>query len=243
MNMRGITRYVEDLIRSRRPRRFTASEEGTRLARIAITLRAARPGSGAPREEFVQALHKRLAASLDSPPPGTPASQAPPGRRAFLRAATVTGGVAVVGGAAVAGAAAEHALTASPATGTAPQPELIPDHGTWLTVANSAELTEGTVQEFTAGVVTWFVSRSAGQLLAVQGICTHQGCKLILDVPSAAATAPSTVSLLCPCHGATFATDGAVRSHRLRFPLADLPTFDVREAHGTVQVYAPLAEA
>jgi cytochrome b6-f complex iron-sulfur subunit len=247
MNMRGITRYVEDLIRSRRPRRFTASEEDTRLARTAITLRAARPGSGAPREEFVQALHKRLAASLDSSRPGAPVSQSPPGRRAFLRAATVTGGVAVVGGAAVAGATAEHALTASPATGPAPQTELVPDHGTWLTVATSAELPDGVLRAFTAGAVTGFVSRAGGQLRAVSGICPHQGCKLSVAAPPAApavtpAAAPAA-GLRCPCHGATFAADGAVRSHRLRIALTSLPTFEVRETHGTVQVYAPLADA
>lgn len=265
--MRGINRYVEDLIRSRRPRRFTATEEGTRLARIAIMLRAARPGSGAPREEFVQGLHKRLAASLDSPPPGKPARQQAPGRRAFLRAATVTGGVAVVGGAAVAGATAEHALTASPATGPAPEPTMVPDpdHAAWLTVAKSAELPDGAVRPFTAGAVTGCVSRVGGQLRAVSSICTHQGCKLILAAPSAAAAvspaaatpaagavtgaavSPAAASpeatLVCPCHGATFATDGAVLSHRLPIALTRLPAFEVREAHGTVQVYAPLADA
>ena len=241
--MRGITRYMEDLIRSRRPRGFPADEEDTRLARTAITLRAARPGSGAPREEFVQALRKRLAASLDSPPPGTPVSQAPPGRRAFLRAATVTGGVAVVGGAAAAGAAAEHALTASPATGTAPQAELIPDHGTWLTVAKNAELSDGAVQAFTAGAVRGFLSRVGGRLHAVNGICTHQGCPLIPAALSAEAAATPAARLVCPCHGATFAADGTVLSHRLHVVLSDLPAFEVREAHGTVQVYAPRADA
>ena len=67
--MRGISRYVDDLIRSRRPRRFPASDEDVGVARTAITLRAARPGSGAPRDEFVTALHQRLAAELDPQAP------------------------------------------------------------------------------------------------------------------------------------------------------------------------------
>ena len=81
--MRGLTRYVEDLIRSRRPRRFAADEDSADLARTAITLRAARPGGEAPREEFVLALRKRLARELDPPGPVPAARQASSGRRAF----------------------------------------------------------------------------------------------------------------------------------------------------------------
>ena len=66
--MRGINRYIEDLIGSRRPRRFRASADEAELARAAITLRAGRPGSGEPSEEFVPALHKQLAAELDPQP-------------------------------------------------------------------------------------------------------------------------------------------------------------------------------
>ena len=44
--------------------------------------------------------------------------------------------------------------------------------------------------------------------------------------------------LVCPCHGATFALDGAVLTHRLSITLAALPLIDVREAAGVVQVYA-----
>src|SRR5260370_4397396 len=63
--MRGIKRYFEDLLRSRRPRAFRAGPDEAALARTAIILRSARPGSGAPTEEFVTGLHKRLAAELN----------------------------------------------------------------------------------------------------------------------------------------------------------------------------------
>lgn len=221
--MRGIARYIEDLVRSRRPRRFAASEEDTGLARAAITLRAARPGSGGPAEEFVTALHKRLAAELDPVH-----RRAVTTRRGILRTATVAAG------AAAAGAGIDHVLTArtlaaSPAgaAGT-----LMPDHGTWHTVAASADLPDGAVRPFTAGSVTGFVERATGRLRAVSGTCTHQGCRLAL-----AAQPPR---LVCPCHGATFALDGAVLSHQLPITLTALPRLAVRESDGAVQVYAPI---
>ena len=216
--MRGIGRYVDDLLRSRRPRRFRASEADTGLARAAVTLRAARPGSGAPREEFVTGLHRRLAADLDPPVPSRVVSR----RRMFLR----TAGVAA--GAAVAGAGIDHMLNGpAPTAGT-----LTPHRGVWLTVAASADLPDGVVRPFTAGAITGFVERVGGRPRAVSGICTHQGCRLAL--------AADPARLVCPCHGATFALDGAVLAHRLPGSLPPLPRLAVREAEGTVQVYAPV---
>ena len=216
--MRGIGRYVDDLLRSRRPRRFRASEADTGLARAAVTLRAARPGSGAPREEFVTGLHRRLAAELDPPVPSRAVSR----RRMFLS----TAGVAA--GAAVAGAGIDHMLNGpAPTAGT-----LTPHRGVWLTVAASADLPDGAVRPFTAGAITGFVERVGGRPRAVSGICTHQGCRLAL--------AADPARLVCPCHGATFALDGAVLAHRLPGSLPPLPRLAVREAEGTVQVYAPV---
>jgi cytochrome b6-f complex iron-sulfur subunit len=138
--------------------------------------------------------------------------------------------VAAVG--AAAGVGVDHVLTPrttpgpSPAAGT-----LTPSHGIWLTVAASADLPDGAVRPFTAGAVTGFVERHAGQLRAVSGICTHQGCRLDL--------AARPARLVCPCHGATFALDGAVLIQKFPGPLAALPRLAVREADGAVQIYAP----
>jgi cytochrome b6-f complex iron-sulfur subunit len=231
MIMRRITRYVDDLVRSRRPRRFQADDEDAALARTAILLRAARPGSGAPRDEFVAALHRRLSGELDAGS-SSPAATGPPavgqsrppssGRRVFLRTATVAGG------AAVAGAGIDHALTGPAAPGSS---RLDPRHGTWQTVATSAQLPDGAVRPFIAGPVIGFVERSGGRLRAVSGVCTHQGCKLAL--------AARPARLVCPCHGASFTLDGAVLSHRLSIPLAPLAHLEVREAGGVIQVFAP----
>jgi nitrite reductase/ring-hydroxylating ferredoxin subunit len=130
---------------------------------------------------------------------------------------------------------------------------LIPDPAAWLTVTTSVQLPEGAVCPFTAGAVIGFVSRADGQLHAVSGICTHQGCRLIIEAASPAPATPASAAaagataqarpayLACPCHGATFALDGAVRSHRLPITLTALPALEVREADGAVQVYAPPA--
>jgi cytochrome b6-f complex iron-sulfur subunit len=229
MTMRGLPRYVEDLVRSRRPRRFRADEADASLARTAVTLRAARPGSGALRDEFVTALHKRLAAELDPPVKGEWGGgwEQPAGaRRAFLRNA------AVVSGAAAAGAAIDHAVTAGPAAGPpSAGGTLIPGHGTWHTITTSADLPDGAVQAFTAGAVTGFVERAGGRLRAVSGVCTHQGCRLNF--------AGGPPRLVCPCHGATFALNGSVLGHRLPVTLSALPRLAVREIDGAVQVFAP----
>lgn len=220
--MSGITRYIDDLVRSRRPRRFRVSEEDIAMARTAITLRTARPGSGEPTEEFVAALHKKLAAELDPSAVARPSGA----RRTFLRTATVAG-------AAAAGAGIDRALTSRTPPGSPPVESgaLTPSHGIWLTAAASSDLPEGAVRAFTAGALTGFVERTGGQLRAVSGVCTHQGCRLAL--------AASSARLVCPCHGATFGLDGSVLTHKFPIPLAELPRIEVREANGAVQVYAP----
>jgi nitrite reductase/ring-hydroxylating ferredoxin subunit len=179
-------------------------------------------------------LHKRLAAELDDArqagarqedarrerqAPGRP-------RRAFMRAASVTAA------AAAAGAGLDHVLTAPDA---APAPQaggaIVPDQGRWQAVLASANLPDGAVHPFTLSTLTGFVERTGGRLRAVSGICTHQGCRLVL--------AETATELDCPCHGAVFALDGAVIRHRLSVRLTALPEIAVRESGGVVQVYAP----
>jgi cytochrome b6-f complex iron-sulfur subunit len=217
--MRGVTRFVEDLIRSRRPRRFRASPDDAEMVRAAITLRAARPDSEVPRDEFIAALRQRLAGEFDRPAPRRLGA-----RRRFLAAASVAAG------AAAAGAGIDHVLTGRPSGQR--QATLRPDHGSWQTVAASADLPAGGgVRRFNLGVVIGFVEREGGLLRAVSGVCTHQGCRLALAAPA--------THLVCPCHGATFALDGVVLTHRLPISLSPLPRLPVREIDGTIQVYAP----
>src|SRR6202040_123822 len=62
MNARGLRRYVDDLLRGRRPTQFHPDDFEAAQIRTAIDLQAARPGGDEPRPEFLHDLHRRLAA-------------------------------------------------------------------------------------------------------------------------------------------------------------------------------------
>ncbi|ETB25581.1 hypothetical protein O977_25105, partial [Mycobacterium avium subsp. paratuberculosis 10-5975] len=71
MNARGLRRYVDDLLRGRRPRPFLPDDFEAAQLRTAIELRAARPDSevaDAPRPEFLADLHRRLAEQMSGAP-------------------------------------------------------------------------------------------------------------------------------------------------------------------------------
>src|SRR5690348_12053313 len=168
MTTRRLRRYVEDLLRGRRPRPFPADDDEAADVRAAIALRAARPGSGAPSEEFVTGLHRRLAAEFASAGEARPSPiVAPPTRRRVLQVASAAAAATAVG--AAGGAALDHALTgpAPVAGGTT----LSPNTGTWHTVAATADLADGAVRAFDLGTVNGFVERVGGRLRAVSGVC------------------------------------------------------------------------
>jgi nitrite reductase/ring-hydroxylating ferredoxin subunit len=224
--MRTVRHYVEDLLRSRRPKGFAATPEDAGLARTAITLRAARPGSGGPTEEFIAGLRVRLAGELDPAGP----QRAGHRRRTFLRASTFAAGAAAAG---AVGAAIDSAVAGHPG-GPGPSQQggaITPDSGSWQTIAAGADLPDGAVRSFSVNGVMGFVERTGGRLRAVSAICTHQGCQLLFTA--------GLGRLVCPCHGAQFATDGAVIWHRPGVVLTALPRLAVREAGGLIQVYAP----
>jgi cytochrome b6-f complex iron-sulfur subunit len=211
--MKGIRRYVENLLKGRRPRPFAMDDADADALRVAIELRAARPGSDAPREEFVTDLHRRLAQTETERPPMP------------LRRGLLLGGGTLVAGAA-AGATVESALTPD----TTPQGGgvVTPDNGRWHPVVNTADLPEGGTRPFDAGGISGFVTREGGRLRAVSGVCTHQGCRLNLEAGT---------RLRCPCHQALFALDGTVLHHRYPRPLPALPRLAVRETNGVIQVF------
>lgn len=209
-------RFVESLLRGRRPRRFPVDDADVDTLRAAIELRAARPGSGTPSEEFVADLYRHLARER-----GKEAERRPVATRRQL----VFGGALAATGA-VAGVAIDHALTGPEVL--AGGGTLTPDAGVWHSVVAAADLPEGAVRAFDAGSVNGFVYRSDGRLRAVSGTCTHQGCRLGLEAGT---------RLRCPCHRALFALDGRVLHHRFPKPLPALPRMAVRQADGVVQVY------
>jgi cytochrome b6-f complex iron-sulfur subunit len=222
---RRLRRYVADLLRGRRPRPFPADADEAAQIRTAITLRAARPGSGAPTEEFLAALHRRLGAELD----GVQRSgQTTTSRRRVVQLASAAAAAGAVG--AAGGAALDRALTDGDGTGSGGS-ALNPNTGVWHPVADSAELPSGAVRPFDTGTVIGFVTRDGDRVRAVSGICSHRSCRLALDQPAG--------ELTCPCHNAAFTLGGAVVRHQLRVAPPALPTLTVRERNGVIEVYSP----
>jgi cytochrome b6-f complex iron-sulfur subunit len=224
MTSRRLRRYVEDLLHGRRPRSFRPNPDEAADIRTAITLRAERPGSGAPSEEFVAGLQRRLAAELA--PQGEATTPARPSRRQAVQLASVAAAVGTA-----AGVALDRVLAGAAAATPLAQPTLEPNVGTWHTVAAAADLGDGAVRAFDVGTVSGFVERTTDGLRAVSGICTHLGCRLALDAASR--------ELLCPCHNAAFAVTGELVRHQLTTPPPPLPEIAVREVQGAVQVLAP----
>ena len=242
MTGRGLRRHLDDLLAGRRPRPFRATPAEADELRVAIELSAARPGADEPRTGFVDELHARLAAELGAattaadpspaaalaPAPGEAGSGHP---RSLGRRRLLVQGAGLAAASAAVGAAVGHALT-GPDEAADGSSTITPTNGIWQTVAATVELPEGAVRPFDLGAVAGFVHRVDGVVRAVSGSCTHQGCRLALDVAR---------NLDCPCHSTVFALSGDLIRHQLPVAPRPLPTFDTREVDGAVQVYAPEA--
>jgi cytochrome b6-f complex iron-sulfur subunit len=113
--------------------------------------------------------------------------------------------------------------------------ELVPNQGSWQPVASSADVSDTGMHRFEVGSLSGFVRRVDGTPEAVSGVCTHQGCKLWFDGPDD--------RLRCPCHSTSFSPTGQVLSHQLSISPAPLPKLQVREKHGTIEVFAPTEPA
>jgi len=79
----------------------------------------------------------------------------------------------------------------------------------------------GAVSAQIDGKPVLLVQPTAGTVVGLTAICTHQGCTV----------APGKGELDCPCHGSVYALDGSVRQGPASAPLA---TVDVHVANGAV---------
>jgi cytochrome b6-f complex iron-sulfur subunit len=230
MNARGLRRYVDDLLRGRRPKPFEPDDFEAAQIRTAIELRAARTGpdpDAAPRDEFLTDLHRRLADQMS----GVPAKPAP--SHSSTRRQVIVG-TSAAAAAAVAAVSVDRAVIGRP--GPAPAPDtaagqLTPNDGSWQRVAASSDVPDQRMHPFDLGSVTGFVRRVNGKLEALSGVCTHQGCRLWFDGPDD--------RLRCPCHSTSFSPTGQVLTHQLPIAPKPLPTLMVREADGVIEVFAP----
>ena len=217
MSEKNVRRFVDNLLRGKATERARPDESEAEQMKTAIDLRAARVGSDTPREEFLIELHRRLS---DEP--------APSGRRPDRRSVVIGGSVAAAS--AAAGLVVGRNLLA-PGGEPPTQTELEPNRGTWQPVGASDDLAEGAALAFDLGSVNGFVHRADSNLEAVSGVCTHQGCKLWLDIPDN--------RLRCPCHSTSFSLEGATLTHQLPVAPPSLPKLAVRESNGVIEVFAP----
>ena len=211
---RRIARFVEDLLRNRRPRRFRATPEELAAMRAAAELRAARPGADLPDPVFVDRLGRRLREELT----GEPRARSLTRRRLLLGAGTAAA-AAVAGGAA--GIAGDRAIAVTGGR------ELVPEGATWQPVMAASAVAVGRAVRFSTGAVEGFVVNVGGEYRAYSAVCTHLGCVLQESVAG---------RLTCPCHRTAFGLDGAVVEHELQRPPAALPWLHTRVRDGQVEV-------
>jgi cytochrome b6-f complex iron-sulfur subunit len=227
MNTRRVTAFVESLRRNRRPKAFTPEPDDVDAMRAAIELNNAEPGAALPSAEFVSDLHRRLADQLDATDATVDLASARLSRRSVIGG--IGAAAAAVAAAAVGGAVVERELLSPGSSPSVPKAqELVPDEGAWQPVLAAAKLGDGQVARFSTASTVGFVVNDNGNLTAISGVCTHQGCLLRLNEAEA--------RLDCPCHRASFSLRGEVLHQQFRQPLAPLPHVQVRESDGRIEI-------
>ena len=227
MSTRRLTAFVEALRRNHRPKAFAPDPDDVDAMRAAIELNNAQPGAALPRAEFVRDLHRRLADQLNESDATEDLAAARLSRR------RVIGGIGVAAAAAAAAAAGgvvvDRELLNSGSSPSVPKAqELVPDDGTWKPVVAAADLGDGQVARFSTASTIGFVVNDNGNLSAISGVCTHQGCLLRHNEAAG--------RLDCPCHRASFSLQGDVLRQQFRQPLPPLPHIQVRENNGQIEI-------
>ncbi len=225
---RSVDRYVDDLLRGRRPKGFSPDDFEADQMRTAIDLNATREGADEPRQDFLDELHRRLAEQMDDQPP---AERGSPNWLSVNRRQVIVG-TSAAATAAVAAVSVDRLLGAGKKDDADVAQDLVPTEGAWQRVAASADVPEGAMHPFDLGAVVGFVRRVDGRAEGVSGICTHQGCKLWFDAPDD--------RLRCPCHLTSFSPEGQVLTHQLPISPKPLPKLEVREMQGVIEVFAPV---
>lgn len=227
MNARRLASFVESLRRNRRPKPFTPDADDVDAMRAAIELNNAEPGAALPRAEFVSDLHRRLADQLDETDGTVDLTAARLSRRRVLGGIGAAAGAAAA--AAVAGGVVDRELLNSGTSPTVPKAqELVPDEGAWQPVLDAAKLGDGQVARFSTASTIGFVVNDNGNLSAISGVCTHQGCLLRHNEAAG--------RLDCPCHRASFSMQGDVLRQQFRQPLPPLPHIQVRDNNGQIEI-------
>ncbi len=175
MNARGLRRYVDDLLRGRRPRPFLPDDFEAAQLRTAIPTRRARNSSPICTGGW---------------PSRCPARR--PDRGPTSAAATAAVAAVSIDRTVIAGQSGPDRAPQI-ASGT-----LAPNQGSWQRVAASSEVPDGVLRAFDLGAVSGFVRRVDGKVQAISGVCTHQGCKLWFDAPDDTLRCPCHTTSFSP---------------------------------------------
>jgi cytochrome b6-f complex iron-sulfur subunit len=215
-----VARFVDDLLRGRRPRRFEASPEEAEAITTAAGLAAARVGSDLPDKAALDRIHRRLSAALDESPAGD--------RRLSRRAWLQTAGAAAA--ALVVGVALDEVVKQRQESGAGgPASTLLPENGAWRPVAAVSQIPPGHAMTVSTASLDAVIINDGESISAVSGVCTHLGCKLQPD--------DANRKLDCPCHQTAFAWTGKVLYYRLKSAPASLPRIPSRVNDGQVELY------
>ena len=178
-----LERIISDLLKGRRLKLRGGDAEEKEAITTAARLAGARQGP----QRMHPAFRKQLAEMLQSTP----------------REGWVTRRAALVAGLGLAAGAAGGTLlgrTFGVKTTHAGGEEIDPIHGRWVDVAAISEMIEGQGHHVVAGGVSAFVFRRGDHVNAVSAMCSHLPCELWWNGRDA--------TLDCPCHPATFTTEG-----------------------------------
>jgi nitrite reductase/ring-hydroxylating ferredoxin subunit len=214
-----LDQYVEDLLQERKPERTPLPDEDALRARqTAAMLRAARPGAGLPSKDFLERMQGSITAWVGEQP-ARPQSVSRPSRRSLL----FSGAAGLAAGIAATVGIDRLSKQVPPPTGQA-----LVQNGSWQAVKAVGDLPEGTPVAFRSGAIEGFLIRQGQEVKGLSAVCTHMGC--ILNYSK------FRNQFECPCHGATFQTDGEP-GDQYQSPLPRLPSLSVRIQHGQVEVY------
>jgi nitrite reductase/ring-hydroxylating ferredoxin subunit len=212
-----VTRFVDDLLKRRRPARFRATSEELEALAAATELASLKAGADLPDPRFVERLEGRLRQELEDRPAKTRIWT----RRGLLQAAGAAAAAAVVG-------VTVDRTVLSPTVPASESGALVPNAAQWRPVAALSELPAGKARTFSTGAVQGVVVNDNGKIRALSGVCTHLGCVLQPNIQRR--------SLDCPCHRTVFAWDGGVDRHQLPSRPAPLPTIESRVRDGQIEV-------
>jgi nitrite reductase/ring-hydroxylating ferredoxin subunit len=212
--IRRVSRWIDDLLHGRSPRRFRGAEEEAAVLAVAIELQSATPSAGLPDPQFVESLRQRIARETQG--------EVPHSMRLSRRALLASGGLAAA--TAAAGLLVGERLT----TPSTEQHDLLPVGASWTAVALVADLPDGAARTFDTGAVRGVIVNRGGQIAALSGVCTHLGCLLQLNAAAR--------RLDCPCHNAAFGLDGSVLFKHMPDALPPLPRLESRIRDGHIEV-------